>query len=123
MSHHYSVEWVEGRKISLEAAEDLTKGQVVKVSGGKAAVAGSGDVPIGVVVATVSQNGSATILVSGVAKVTAGGAITAGTAVKATTGGKVVAVDWSGGDTADLVLGIALTSASDDGDKILVLLK
>jgi len=123
MSHHYSVEWIEGRKISLEASEDLTKGQVVKVSGGKAAVAGAGDVPIGVVVATVSQNKQATILVSGVAKVTAGGAITAGTAVKATTNGKVVAVDWGGGDTADLVLGIALTSASDDGDKILVLLK
>ena len=123
MSHHYSVEWIEGRKISLEASEDLTKGQVVKVSGGKAAVAGAGDVPIGVVVATVSQNKQATILVSGVAKVTAGGAITAGAAVKATTNGKVVAVDWAGGDTADLVLGIALTAASGDGDKILVLLK
>ena len=123
MSHHYSVEWIEGRKISLEASEDLTKGQVVKVSGGKAAVAGAGDVPIGVVVATVSQSKQATILVSGVAKVTAGGAITAGTAVKATTNGKVVAADLAGGDTADLVLGIALTSASDDGDKILVLLK
>jgi len=123
MSHHYSVEWIEGRKISLEASEDLTKGQVVKVSGGKAAVAGAGDVPIGVVVATVSQSKQATILVSGVAKVTAGGAITAGTAVKATTNGKVVAVDWGGGDTADLVLGIALTAASGDGDKILILLK
>ena len=122
MSHHYSVEWIEGRKISLEANEDLTKGQVVKVSGGKAAVAGAGDVPIGAVVATVSQSKQATILVSGVAKVTAGGAITAGSWVKATTNGKVVAMDWSS-DKGDVALGIALTSASDDGDKILVLLK
>lgn len=123
MSHHYSVEWIEGRKISLQAAEDLTKGQVVKVSDGKAAVAGAGDVPIGVVVATASEDAQATILVSGVAKVTAGGAITAGVAVKAANGGKVVAADFAGGDTPDLVLGIALTAASDDGDKILVLLK
>jgi len=122
MSHHYSVEWIEGRKISLQASEALTKGQVVKVSGGKAAVAGAGDVPIGVVVATASKDAQATILVSGVAKVTASGAITAGSWVKADTNGKVKAVDWAN-DKASVVLGIALTSASGDGDKILVLLK
>ena len=112
-----------GRKISLTAAANLTAGQVIAVDNtGKAAVAGAGDIPIGVVVADASQNAKATILVEGVVRVTAGAAVTSGTTVKAANGGKVVAVDWAN-DDPDLAFGVALTSASDDGDVILVLIK
>jgi len=111
------------RCISLPANADLSTKQYffVKVTNssgtGRAAVAGDGEHAIGVLQNKPdAANEVATIAISGVSKVSAGGTITAGQPVASDAAGEAVAAA-----TGDIILGTALLSA-DDGDLVPVLL-
>jgi len=83
--------------LSFKAQATITKGQAVKMSThtageiGSVAVAGAGDKAIGVALLTVVENEYVPVLLIGVVKVTAAGAITIGASVKAAANGAVAA--------------------------------
>jgi len=131
--------------IDFKAQNAITKGQAVKMSThtsgelGSVDVAGAGDKAIGVALKTVVAGDPVAVLVKGATKVTASGAITIGSAVKAGASGVVVAAVNtvtipSGGTTvtstsanpsmtveAGIAFGIALqTFANGDTGLILV---
>jgi hypothetical protein len=111
-------------KVTLAAGADLSAWQykIVKVSGtGVAKATAITDVPLGILQNTPTSGKMAEVAVSGVSKVVAGAAITAGTLVGIqVTNGKVKTIA-AGTDTTQYVLGQALTAASADGDIITVL--
>ena len=106
--------------VTLPASTDHSTNQykIMSVnSSGQAARANATDLPIGVLLNKPSVAGqAATIAWSGVAKVVAGGAITAGARVKADANGAAIAATTA----AQPVLGIALATAAS-GDVIPVL--
>lgn len=121
---------------TLEASADLSthRYKLVAVNGsGQVALAGAGDMAIGVLQNKPSAQGrSATVRVSGVSKVVAGAAVSAGAQVTSDANGKAVTataatVDTttssaSEGVTASNVIGIALEAAGADGEVIPVAL-
>jgi hypothetical protein len=105
------------------AGGSITKGQVVAFSGSMTVVAASAatDQTAGVALRSASSGQTLPVLVKGVVKVTAGGAITVGNVVTGSTGGKVAAVGGTWAATmGGAMLGQALNAASADGDLILV---
>lgn len=130
MSIEYKVQ-----NLTLVAAADLSAKQytAVKVdSAGKAAAAGAGEMPIGVLQNNPVAGAAATVAYGGVTKAKAGGSITAGAAVASDANGAVVAATLARTNTSDggaatdpligsNVIGIALAGA-DSGDIIPVLL-
>jgi hypothetical protein len=107
--------------LSLIAAANLTQGNLVKVdTAGKAALAGAGDVPLGVVSETVSAADAVAVEpFEGIVKVVAGGAIAIGDYVKAGASGKVV-VETSATTPTAFTIGQAFTASSTDGDAIFI---
>lgn len=106
-----------GRKLSLEAAADLSSSQflgAVVNSSGDAAVAGIGVPIIGVIQNKPAAAGRATeLMVTGTTKMFSGAAVTAGDDVAVDAAGK--AVDAASGNH---VLGLALTTVAN-ADEIL----
>ena len=84
-------------QMSFKAQANITKGQAVKMSThtagviGSVTVAGAGDKAIGVALKTVNANEYVPVLLQGIVKVTASGAITIGAAVKSGASGVVAA--------------------------------
>ncbi len=115
---------------SFEAAVDVTKGSPVYLSADdKISPSPGGDNAIGITVKTVVAGQMCPVLRRGRVKVTAGGAITRGTAVCSDANGKVIqlvdqAVDEGGAATYSIFynrkLGTALESATIDGDLIFI---
>lgn len=107
--------------LSLIAAANLTQGNLVKVdTAGKAALAGAGDVPLGVVSETVSAADAVAVEpFEGIVKVVAGGAIAIGDYVKAGASGKVV-VETSNTTPTAFTIGQAFTASTNDGDAIFI---
>jgi hypothetical protein len=120
-----AVEYVESQaKFSIPAGADLSSSQYtfVKISGTSAiAVAAATDVPLGVVVNTPKSGQTAEVVVSGIVKLKASAAITAGAKVGTTATGTAVSLA-SGTDTTKFICGMALTAAAAAGDIITVLL-
>lgn len=116
----------------LLAAADLSAKQflAVKVDNtGKIAVAGAGDHAIGVLQDTPASGEPGCVMLDGVTKMVAGGAITAGDLIAADANGKAKVAVKGRTDTSDAggavdallgsnVLGIALTAAAADGEII-----
>jgi len=106
----------DGQVLSFEAAAAITKGQAVKFVAvandlPQVNVAGDGDKAIGVATLSVSAGEMCPVAMNGaIVKVTASGAITAGSAVKAAANGAVQAVDR----VIDYVKGSATTYVPDD---------
>jgi hypothetical protein len=112
-------------KLSREAAADLSTKQFTFVkldSNGKAAaVAGTTDVPVGILQNDPSAAGrAAEIMVSGVSEIIAGGALTAGNQVSTDASGRAVAVT-AGTDTTRYVVGHVLIGCSNSGERATVL--
>jgi len=117
--------------LSLTAENDITKGSPVYLTDDlKVSPSNGTDNAIGIALQTVSAGEQCPVCIRGVVKVTAGGAITRGAAVCSAANGKVAElsdqpVDEGGTDTYTIYyarkLGIALCSASADGDLILIL--
>lgn len=110
-------------EISLPANTDLSTKQyffvkIVNSSGtGQVAVCGDGEAGIGVLQNKPSSQGKAArVAISGIAKVEAGGSVTAGQPVASDASGNAVTAA-----TGDIVLGRAVNSA-DDGDVVEILL-
>ncbi|ADB58550.1 capsid cement protein [Archaeoglobus profundus] len=123
----------EGKYLPLTAGADITAGQVVELTGDKtvAPTGGASSKVIGVALINANAGENVTIVTEGVVEVVAAGAIAAGDKVQSAAGGKVAKFSAtktytdSAGNTVDVddatkIIGIALTSASADGDKILV---
>jgi len=122
--------------LSLEAETDITKGWLVYLSSDlKVSPCTGNENAIGIALQTVSAGQPCPICVRGVVKVEAAveaaGAITRGAAVQASANGKIAqlsdqAVDEGGTSTYTIYyarkLGVALCSASADGDQILILI-
>ena len=85
--------------LSFKAEAAITKGQVVKLDThtdgelGSVSPAGDGDKPIGVALKDAAAGDYVPVLVRGIVKVTAAGAIPLGSKVRTAAGGKVQAVD------------------------------
>jgi len=105
--------------LSLPAAADLSSSQhfIVKTSSGTAALAGAGDVAMGVLQNDPVSGEAASIMVAGVSRLVAGAVIAEGAQVAADANGK-----GRTATTGDIVLGIALEAAGADGDIIPLLL-
>lgn len=102
----------------LVADGNLTAGQVVYISGDmkvKATTAASKAV-LGVAMFDAKSGEPVAVECEGLFKLTAAGAITAGTQVESAAGGKVAAA----GSSVTKVIGIALNAASADGDSVIV---
>jgi hypothetical protein len=123
--------------VGFTAGGAITKGNVVVLgSGGTVtAAAGVNRAAIGVALASASSGGTVPVALRGIVWVTAGGAISKGAFVTSAAGGKVAAfADFSAPasyaqasmqtelNKIGTVIGIALDAASDDGDKIRILL-
>ena len=118
--------------LSLEAEADITKGWPVYLSSNlKVSPCTGNENAIGIALQTVSAGQPCPVCVRGVVKVEAAGAITRGAAVQASANGKIAqlsdqAVDEGGTSTYTIYyarkLGVALCSASADGDQILILI-
>jgi hypothetical protein len=131
--------------VGFTAGGTITKGNVVVLgSGGTVtAAAGVSRAAIGVALASASSGGTVPVALRGIVWVTAGGAVSKGAFVTSGAGGKVLAfADFDaptggasqyytttieGGFQTEFnkigtVIGIALDAASDDGDKIRILL-
>jgi len=109
-----------GECITLEAGQDLSSSQfffVAVAADGQIDPAGDGAHAEGVLQNDPSAAGqAATVQISGVSKVVAGGAISVGDAVGSTAAGKATVAA-----TTDSILGTALEAATTDGDVIAVL--
>lgn len=112
--------------LSLTAAAALTQGYLVKLdTSAKAALAGTGDVPLGVVSETVGSGDPVSVdPCEGVVKLVAGAAISIGDYVCVTTGGKVIKEDAGApghlNTPTAFTIGQAVTAASTDGDAVFV---
>ena len=109
--------------VARAAAADISKGQLVSLSGGAPAAAGD-HAPFGVAIEDIAsgEDMRGKVVISGVVEVVAGGPISALSYVKAGDGGRVV--DFvEGTDAESLIAGIALDSASGEGDVIRLLLR
>lgn len=113
---------IPGFSLTLEAAGDLSSSQYlfVKMSGAQCTVAtGATDKCVGVLQnKPAAANRAATIVVSGVSKCVAAGAITAGTVVYIDATGKV-----TGTAASNTPVGVTLTASASSGDLISVLLR
>ncbi len=115
------LKYPEGKQIPLKAGADITKGQVVELTGDEtvAPTGGASSKVIGVALIDAKAGENVTVITEGVVEVIAAGIIAAGDKVQSAAGGKVAKVTL-GTDPDYNIIGIALTSASADGDKILV---
>lgn len=115
---------------SFEAAADITKGYPVYLSADdKVSPSPGGDNAIGIAVKTTATGKMCPVLTKGKVKVTAGGAITRGTAVCSDAAGKIIqlvdqAVDEGGAAKYTVFynrkLGTPLETAVADGDLIFI---
>jgi predicted RecA/RadA family phage recombinase len=108
-----------GDLVAFTAGADITKGQLVKITGAMTVspATGATDAVIGVAVTSAKAGGKVTVAMGcPVVYVTAGGAVAVGSVVCSDAQGRTVATTTSG----DRVLGIALEPASAAGDVILV---
>lgn len=98
----------------IKASADITKGQVVVVSGDmKVAPASTASAAvIGVAMFDAKQGDPVSVETEGLFSLTASGAITAGAQVESAAGGKVA----TKGGTVTKVIGIALNTASNGGE-------
>ncbi|MFQ5711744.1 MAG: capsid cement protein [Candidatus Geothermarchaeales archaeon] len=118
-----------GDIISMKATADITKGQVVKLTGSREVQPASAkdDPAIGVALKDISNGDYGDIQVLGAVYVVANGAISVGAfCVPSTTAGRVeakkTAAEGAGAVTVETVIGQALEAASAAGDVILMLL-
>ena len=102
----------------LVAGANITKGQVVYVSGDMTVspTTAASKAVIGVAMFDAKSGDPIAVECEGLMKLTASAAITAGSQVESAAGGKVATV----GGTVTKVIGIALSSASKDGDDVIV---
>jgi hypothetical protein len=108
--------------LSIPAGADLSAKQYtfVKMSGtGVIAAAAATDIPIGVLLNDPASGETAAVAVSGVVKLEASAAITAGVLVGTTSTGTAVTLA-AGTDTTKFILGRAITAAGAAGDIITV---
>lgn len=77
--------------VTKEAAEDITRGVIVKLSSGKAAICGAGEKAYGVCLKDVSSGNHAEIMILGVCPVKSGAAITADAVLASDATGRAVA--------------------------------
>lgn len=116
-------EYVDSQVVlSIPAGANLSAAQYtfVKISGtGVVAVAAATDTPIGVLLNDPASGETAEVAISGVVKLKASAAITAGAAVGTTSTGTAVTV-VAGTDTTKYLLGRAITAAGAAGDIITV---
>jgi len=98
----------------IKASADITKGQVVVVSGDMAVTPSSAAsaAVIGVAMFDAKTNEPVSVETEGLFSLTASGAITAGAQVESAAGGKVA----TKGGTVTKVIGIALNTASNGGE-------
>ena len=85
-------------------------------------VDGANDMPIGIVANNPVEGGAANIIHAGITKAIAGGSITRGALLKATTAGKVQTATQAATD-AYAIVGRALQSAGGDGEVITISLQ
>ncbi|MCD6242290.1 DUF2190 family protein [Candidatus Bathyarchaeota archaeon] len=117
--------------LSLEAEADITKGWPVYLTSDlKVSPSTGNDNAVGIALKTVSTGDQCPVCTRGIVKVEAAGSIARGAAVRSASNGKVAQLtdqDVDEGGTATYTiyyarkLGIALCSASADGDQILIL--
>ena len=102
----------------LIAGANITKGQVVYVSGDMTVspTTAASKAVIGVAMFDAKSGDPIAVECEGLMKLTASAAITAGSQVESAAGGKVATV----GGTVTKVIGIALSAASRDGDDVIV---
>lgn len=98
----------------IKASADITKGQVVVISGDMAVAPSSAAsaAVIGVAMFDAKTNEPVSVETEGLFSLTASGAITAGAQVESAAGGKVA----TKGGTVTKVIGIALNTASNGGE-------
>lgn len=103
--------------ITFTADAAITAGQVVFISANRQVTptSGASSAVIGVAATDAADGEKVTVLVGGVVKVVAAGAISAGALVVSAAAGKV---DTIAANTFDKLVGRALTSAAEDGDVI-----
>lgn len=125
-----------GKQISLPAGADLSGSQycAVKVNAsGQIVLAGDGETAIGILQNKPKSGQVAAVMVSGVSKMAAGGAVAAGSLVAADATGRAKVASKAVTNTSDAgvandpligssVLGVALTAASGAGAVFSVLL-
>jgi hypothetical protein len=105
--------------VTAAAGATITDAKVLKMSGATVIHAtAEGDTAIGVSCRAAASGEFLPIQIAGIARVTAGAAITAGLEVECTTGGKVI----TAGGAASNSVGVAMEAALADGDVIEVLL-
>lgn len=113
----YLPKFKPGQSFTVQAAADITGGQIVTATGG---VAGAESTTfIGVAGHDVATGRPVTVFADGVQRLTASAAIAAGALVKCAADGKVAAYT-DGTDTAAELVGVALEAATADGDVIAV---
>ena len=116
-------EYVDSQVVlSIPAGADLSAKQYtfVKISGtGVISVAAATDAPIGVLLNDPASGETAAVAVSGIVKIKASAAITAGAAVGTTATGTAVTLTV-GSDTTKYIVGRAITAAGSAGDIITV---
>lgn len=95
--------------VPLDLAANISAGHFVKADG---ALAGAGDVALGVLYMTAKSGELGTVRVLGLVPVVAGGAIAAGADIQSNAAGRAVAYDGTGA-----ILGRALSAAAADGDE------
>lgn len=98
----------------IKASADITKGQVVVVSGDMevAPASAASAAVIGVAMFDAKEGDPVSVETEGLFSLTASGAITAGAQVESAAGGKVA----TKGGTVTKVIGIALNTASNGGE-------
>lgn len=108
--------------LSIPAGADLSAKQYtfVKISGtGVISVAAATDAPIGVLLNDPASGETAAVAVSGIVKLVASAAITAGATIGTTATGTAVTLA-AGTDTTKYIVGRAITAAGAGGDIITV---
>lgn len=108
--------------LSIPAGADLSAKQYtfVKISGtGVISVAAATDAPIGVLLNDPASGETAAVAVSGIVKLKASAAITAGATIGTTATGTAVTLA-AGTDTTKYIVGRAITAAGAAGDIITV---
>lgn len=110
--------------ITRSADADLSAKQyfIVKATASNGcALAGAGDIPLGVLTNDPESGEAAAIQVAGVVRVTAGAGFAVGARVKADAAGKAITL-VNGAGTKEQSIGIALEAATNDGDIVEILL-